>query len=106
MCKLFVRAASSNYMFHCHVRFCGAITLNNISSGPSRFPVLRGSLVVCALTKDIFMDLMRVTHMLTAGITIGFMFRYLTGCVSHLEETCYRFSSMQLSLLANVPWTS
>jgi hypothetical protein len=68
--------------------------------------VLRGSLVVCALTKDIFMNLMTMTHMLTAGITIGFMFRYLTSCASHLEETCYRFSSIQLSLLANVPWTS
>jgi hypothetical protein len=77
----------------------------NVSSGPRRFPVLRGSLVVCALTKDIFMDLMTMTHMLTAGITFGFMFRYLTSCASHLEEMCYRFSSTQLLLLANVPWT-
>ncbi len=92
-------------MFHCDVRLCGAITLNKCIFWSKIFPVLRGSLVVCAVTKDIFMDLMTMTHMLTAGITIGFMFRYLTSCASHLEEMCYRFSSIQLLLLANVPWT-
>jgi hypothetical protein len=92
-------------MFHGHVRLCGAITLNKRIFWSKEVSCAK-RVSSCALTKDIFMDLMTITHMLTAGITTGFMFRYLTSCASHLEETCYRFSSIQLSLLVTVPWTS